>query len=210
MKRSVVYDVVRAVCMPIGWVFRLSALHRERVPSDGPLIVVSNHESIIDPVMMGLCFRGRQMNYMAKSELFKNRLLGGFFRQMRVFPIKRGTPDRGAIAEATKRLEAGGVLGIFPEGTRHHEGMGEAHGGAAFLAVRTNATVLPTAIIGTDRIRPDGKGPLRFPRITVVYGKPIAPDPSLDGKQQVQALTQALMEGIAAAAAEAGTQGAEA
>src|SRR5205823_10309120 len=89
----------------------------KRVPRSGPLIVVSNHFAWVDPVMLGAYFP-RPLIFMAKQELWRMRPVGWIVERYGAFPVRRGEADRGAFRAALGILEAGGALGIFPEGTR--------------------------------------------------------------------------------------------
>lgn len=128
------------------------------------LIVVSNHTSYWDPVIVG-CALNRPVHYMAKAELFKNPLLALLFRTLKAFPVERGKSDRKAIRHAVNLLAEGNVLGIFPEGTRSTSGeLQKAHLGAAMLAFKGNASIIPVGISGA-------RGLLNKPK--VVIGDPI-------------------------------------
>src|SRR5439155_21637482 len=106
---------------------------------DGPLIVVSNHFAWVDPVMLGAYFP-RPLIFMAKQELWRRRPIGWIVERYGAFPVRRGEADRGAIRAALGILEAGGALGIFPEGTRSRSGvLSSPHPGAGLLALRSGA-----------------------------------------------------------------------
>lgn len=190
--------------------FRVRFVGRQRVPASGPVLLAGNHESYLDPVLIALGLK-RKVRFMAKSELWRNPVLAWIVDRLRAFPVQRGTADRNAIATASRILEEGGQVGIFPQGTRHHargaEGLEEGAGGAALVALRTNSPVVPVGIYGSDRVRPEGSRFVRFPRITVVFGDPIRPDdiPGAARRERVQAMTGRIMEGIASAVAEAET-----
>lgn len=194
----------------IGLPWRLRFVGRENVPASGPVVFAANHESYVDPVIvaMGMPVHPR-VSFMAKAEMWKSRPLGWLAGQLTAFPVERGTADRNAIATATRILDGGGRVGIFPQGTRHHahglEGLEEGAGGTALIALRASAPVVPVGIYGTDRIRPEGTRFLRFPRLTVVYGAPIDPADIPEGprRERVEALTARIMEGIAASMREA-------
>ncbi|SHH10834.1 1-acyl-sn-glycerol-3-phosphate acyltransferase [Thermosyntropha lipolytica DSM 11003] len=133
----------------------------DKLPAKGAAIIVSNHVSNWDPIVVGIAFK-RPVYFMAKAELFQNKLGRAFFTALNAFPVKRGSADRGAIRKAISILEEGKVLGIFPEGTRNKTGASmEAQNGAAMLALKTGAPVIPVACIGTKSLLPWGwKKPL--------------------------------------------------
>ncbi len=123
-------------------------------PKEGAFILCSNHTSWWDPVLLAvLC--PRDLHFMAKKELFELPLLGPLFHKINAFPVDRKKADVRAIKEAISRLKAGRVLGIFPEGTRNkgNENLGIVHGGAALLAIKGGAPVVPVAIRGSYNFR---------------------------------------------------------
>jgi glycerol-3-phosphate dehydrogenase (NAD(P)+) len=96
-RQPIVYWLTRAVLQPFAHLFwRLSRIGRERIPVEGPVLVVCNHRSIIDPFIIGLCTR-RPIYYVAKEEIFRNRLLGWFVSSLGAFPVRRGAADADMI-----------------------------------------------------------------------------------------------------------------
>lgn len=162
-------------------VFRLKIEGREYEPASGPLIVAGNHASLLDPPLIGMCLR-RQSAYMAKDDLFTVPILGPWLRSIGSFPVRRGTPDRKAIRRSLEVLERGGVLVIFPEGTRSLDGrLRDAEPGAAMIALRTGVPVLPAAVVNSHRILPKGARWPRFERVTVRFGT-LLHVPKIDGR----------------------------
>ena len=102
-------------------VFRMKVVGAENVPQEGPVLLCSNHLAKRDPVLLGLCQK-RQVFYMAKEELFRNKFLGGLFRMLGAFPVKRGTGGADALEDAYTLLEENGVVGVFIEGHRSKDG----------------------------------------------------------------------------------------
>ena len=188
----------------LNWLFRIRYVHRDRVPAGRAVIFAGNHESYADPVMLAEGF-WKPVHFMARSDLFeKSSLFRWLLYSVNAFPVVRGTPDRNAIVTATKRLESGHWIGIFPEGTRHHEGQGEGQGGAALIGLRSDAVIVPVGIAGTDLIRPQGLRFLRFPKVVIVIGEPIDTRTFGEGgrKQRVEAITAELMARIESARTE--------
>lgn len=145
---------------------------KENIPRDGAVVLVGNHVSLWDPVILA-CSVDRAVNFMAKEELFKIPVLGRLITLLHAFPIKRGRPDRNALRIASERLKNGKVLGLFPEGTRSKTGeLLPFHPGAALFALRSQAPIIPMALIGTRTTFPLS---LRG-KICVVIGKPLIYD----------------------------------
>jgi len=147
------YRFARALCRLLLLLLRRWEVHGgENLPVSGGVLVISNHQSYWDPVVVG-CALARQVHFMAKAQLFQIPVLGTIIRALGAFPVARGSGDRGAIRRALQVLEAGCVLGIFPEGTRSRSGeLLEPHLGAAMLAVKAGVPVLPVAVINTRGI----------------------------------------------------------
>lgn len=161
--------------------FRLRVEGREHEPSSGPLLAICNHVSAADPFIAGVALR-RSARYMAKQELFQNPVLGALLRSVGSFPVRRGQPDRQSIRTALQALSRGDVLVMFPEGTRSPDGrLMPAEPGAALLALRAGAPVLPMAVIGTQHAMPKGRViPERIP--VVVRIGPLLAVPKREGR----------------------------
>lgn len=149
----VVYWCFRALAQPaIHVYFRLRRTGREHIP-DGKVILAANHRSFLDPFIIGCCLR-RPIYFVAKKELFDNRLVGWFLNCLGAFPVRRGESDEESTATTLALLERGEAVVIFPEGTRHRSG--PLHGpkrGVGRLALESGAPVVPIAITGTERAR---------------------------------------------------------
>jgi len=167
------------------------------VPKTGPLIVVSNHLSQADPPIIGAGIP-RRIVFMAKEELFRSPLMALVVKGFGAFPVRKQGADRDALRQAQEVLEKGLALGVFPEGTRSKTGVLQPGMlGAAFIALRTGAPVLPVGICGTEELR--GAGFLRHPAITINIGEPftVAPAQGRVTRQALQDLTAYIMERIA-------------
>ncbi len=185
-----------AVRLVLALFTRCSVVGLERVPHDASLLVVSNHLNLIDPPVLGALFP-RRIVFMAKEELFKIPLVGMVVGWYGAFSVRRGQPDRQALRRSTEILQKGGVLGVFPEGTRSKSGsMNEAYPGAALIAVMSGAQVLPVAITGTDEVR-SPLSLLRRPRITVRIGEPFVVERSRTKKEGLDGATAEIMGQIA-------------
>lgn len=138
----------------------------ENIPQDRALVMASNHRSYADPVILTMPMR-KPVTYMAKEELFKNKLFGWFIRKLGAFPVKRGTGDMQVIDDAVDILESGRHLVIFPEGTRSKDGkVGKGKTGVALIAARSGADVLPCGIIFEgEKLHFRSKLTLRFGKV---------------------------------------------
>ena len=158
-------------------------------------IICSNHLSNIDPVFL-IVSHPRPICFMAKSELFKNKILKWFFSALGAFAVKRGKGDQQAIYEAQQILQNGNVMGMFIEGTRSKTGeFLRPKSGAAVLSASSKSPILPMCITGTD---PDHKVHI-FKKTIIRYNKPIMP-PELDinniSRSDLKAATNLIMDKI--------------
>jgi 1-acyl-sn-glycerol-3-phosphate acyltransferase len=149
--------------------FRLKTVGRENVPAEGPVVLASLHRSNWDSLAVGVRLK-RRMRPMAKIELMRAPVLGWILKQGGAFPVRRGEADAQAVASAISILRAGGLLLMFPEGTRNRDGTAELQPGAARIALQTGAAIVPVAVLNTDRAR---LLPPRFPQFRVAYGPPL-------------------------------------
>jgi len=150
--------------------FRLEARGTEHVPRQGPVLLVANHSSFLDPPLVG-GVTPRPMSFMAKAELFRVPLLGALIRRLNARPVRREGADAGALRTALRILQDGGVLLMFPEGTRGPEGtLRDPKPGAAMLAVMSGAPVVPVFVEGSGRAWPRGRRLPRPAKVTVTFG----------------------------------------
>jgi 1-acyl-sn-glycerol-3-phosphate acyltransferase len=182
------YEIARVVLRTLYTVlFRLKAHGVENVPREGGVLICSNHISVLDPPTLGI-YVPRRLHYMAKSELFKFKPFAALITALGAFPVKRGGVSKEAIKTSLQLLRDGHAILMFPEGTRNSDAS-SAKRGAALLAIRSGATVVPCRIIGGYRL---------FRRTHVIYGAPIDLSPyadSTDGEALDQA-TELIMQRI--------------
>lgn len=177
--------VVASVFFPL---YRVEVKGKEHFPKEGAVLLCSNHIDNLDPPTVGIS-APRQVHFMAKEELFRVPILGGIVRKVGSFPVKRGMSDREALRNGLNVLKEGGVLGLFPEGTRSKDGqLGKGLAGAGFFALRSNALVVPCAVIGTYK---------PFRKVKVFFGEPINLDPLRERKATAEEATELIMSKIA-------------
>ena len=167
----------------------------KKVPVDGPLIIVANHASNFDPPLLSNCMR-RPVSFMAKESLFEVPVLAPAIRAYGAYPVKRGSADRSAIRAALTQLENGWAVGIFLQGVRTPDGrISSPKLGAALIAAKAQAPLLPVSLWGTERILAKGAA---FPRpapVTIRIGEPIPPPADKD-KEALKAVTQRCVDEI--------------
>ena len=155
--------------------FRGRTAGNGQVPLEGALVVVANHGSHLDPPLLGHAL-GRPVAFMAKAELFRVPILGAIIRACGAYPVARGASDREAIRTATDRLEEGWAIGVFIDGTRQPDGrVNNPQAGAALLAARAGAPLLPVAIINSHRAMGPGGTGLRLLPVHIRIGTPVPP-----------------------------------
>lgn len=162
------YAVIKAlVRLYFHIMYSLRYEGRENIPKDRPVIYASNHRSYADPPLVGSGARGKLV-FMAKEELFQNKLFAWLIRSLGAFPVARGKGDTTTLDTAVEKLKTKSLM-IFPEGTRSKDGkVHRGHSGAALIAVRANVPVVPVGVVYGDKLRFRTK-------LRVVYGKPIEP-----------------------------------
>ena len=150
------YWLARLILVPFFLVyFRLERIGREHGRVKGPLIVVANHRSFLDPFVIGASLPwSRPLHYVAKVELFEKRWQGWILNRLGAYPVRRGQSDDQTLVTSRQVLERGGAICIFPEGTRHRTGsLARPRRGFGRLALETGAAVLPVAVHGTEQVR---------------------------------------------------------
>lgn len=153
--------------------FRLKIKGQQHLPKEGPFIVASNHASYLDPILLGFVVYPQRIKFMAKAELFRIPVFNFLIRRLGAFPVQREKGQLSAVKTATQILKTKGVLGIFPEGTRHKDKLGPAQLGVALVALKTKAPIIPVAIKGANLVWPSGSRRFYFPPLTVIVGQPL-------------------------------------
>jgi 1-acyl-sn-glycerol-3-phosphate acyltransferase len=156
---------------------RIHGVHH--VPQSGKLVVVSNHASYFDPPIVSSCV-GRPVAFMAKEELFKVPILKQAISLYGAYPVKRGASDRAALRAAIDALQTGWAVGIFLQGTRTADGrIDQPKLGAAMIAAKAQAPLLPVSLWGTHRISGKGSSIPRPVPVTIRIGEVIPPPNSI-------------------------------
>ena len=171
------YWVLKVLLTPLlRLVFTVRSEGTQHVPASGPVILASNHRSFSDSVFLPLVVN-RRVTFVAKAEYFESWKTAWFFRAVGMIPLKRegGSASQRALAAAAEVLSSGGVLGIYPEGTRSPDGrLYRGHTGVARLSIKCQAPVIPVAQLGTAAVQPIGaKWPKLFRSVKVTMGPPL-------------------------------------
>jgi len=160
------YKIIKALALAyFKLFFKVRVTGAENIPKEGKAVLVSNHISNYDPVVVGI-YIDRIPRFMAKKELFEIFGLKHFFLALKAFPVDRGRADLASYKQATNILKSGEILGIFAEGTRVREDDAvAAKAGAALFAAKNNAPVIPVGVSSKYKL---------FSKVYVNYGKPIS------------------------------------
>ena len=191
------YSFVAAISWPVlRGLYRLEAHGLDHLPAEGGFVLAANHTSSFDPWPLGLpLWPKRQLFFMGKVELF-NPVLAPLLRAGGAFPVRRGEADVEAIETAVRICEEGGIVAMFPEGTRQVKGLRKKfehrpRTGSARIALAAQVPLVPAAIEGSDRLS-------RLAKLKVAYGDPVPLD-DLEGlppREAQQTATDRLMERI--------------
>jgi 1-acyl-sn-glycerol-3-phosphate acyltransferase len=190
--QNVLYVVVRNVLVGFCRLFwRLSVEGREHIPASGPFILSPVHRSNIDTPLVAAC-TSRKVHYMGKQEMWKYKVPAAFFTAMGGFPVDRDAVlDRDALRRCIDHLKAGEPLVIFPEGTRRSGPVvEEMYEGAAYVATKTGAPIVPVGIGGSEGAMPKGAKFLKPVKCQLIIGPPLHPEPGEPGKAPRRAVRE--------------------
>jgi len=175
----------------LGWRLRLHG--RKHLPLRGGVLLVANHQSYLDPVMIGVLLP-RPLCFLAKSELFSDKRFGWLLRSLYAFPVRQGAGDIGAVREMLRMLHAGWLLNIFAEGSRSEDGeIGPIEPGAALVLRRAGVPCVPVVIEGSFDAWPKGRKLPRRGEVDVLLGPAMRVD-GLKGEQITRLIDQTLHE----------------
>ena len=183
----------------MGWlirlIFNLKITGAKGLPRDGAYILCANHISNIDPILIAAAHK-RPVRYMGKAELFEVPVLRRLLRWLGAFPVKRGESDQEAIKKSFSILEDGGVMGMFPEGTRSKDGeLLKLKSGAAMIAYKMKVPVLTVAIYTKKgRVHPFKRTAIRFGELTTIEELGLAEGTTTE----IRAATRLIADKIAA------------
>ena len=175
-RRDFVYYVIRLLCLLFHKVTtRAKFLHTDRLPATGAYLIIANHQSFLDPPMIGCNISQRDITYLARASLFKNPIFGAILRRINCVPIRDEEGDIQAIRDIIERLRAGEAVLMFPEGSRTHDGqMVPFRDGASLIIRRAKCPVVPVAVEGAfDALPRTGSRIKRGSRTMVLFGHPI-------------------------------------
>ena len=195
--QKLIYQLVsQVIIFPIyKLIFRGNLIGRENIPKKGSFILVSNHGSLLDPPLLGHAV-GRNISFMAKSELFRIPLLGFIIKSCGAYPVKRGIVDKKTIKIACEKLSNNSCIGIFIDGSRQKDGrVNRPKQGAALLSLKNQKLLLPVAIINSHRLVRFKFFIPFFTKIVIKVGKPIIP-PEGASKADLIRVTNYLKETI--------------
>lgn len=157
--------------------YRMRVRGERNIPDTGGVLYVCNHQSFLDPLIIGVSTHRRRVRPMARSSLFTNRFFGWLIRTLGAFPVERGAADLAAMRTSIELIKNGTVMLVFPEGTRTSDGKtAEFHSGAFMLIKRAQPIVVPVAIEGAFDAWPRNRSrPKLFGRVGIMFGEPLDP-----------------------------------
>lgn len=182
------YKIGQSVCRSyLSTLYKVEVIGKENIPKDKGVLLCCNHIHLLDPPLLG-SYIDRPIHYMAKAELFKIPVLNSLITKFHAFPVRRGMSDKQALRQGLKILKENHILGIFPEGTRSKTGeLGQGLAGVGFFALKTDAAVVPSAIIGPYK---------PFGSLKVVYGNPLNFERLREEKASSEYATNYIMDSI--------------
>ena len=172
-KKSIIYEIIRILALIVFHTLMPVKCHdREKLDAEAPYVMISNHRHALDPVALAMFIPGRQVIFLGKKELGKNKLVNSILSRAHCILVDRHNTDMNAMRACMKAIKNKRILMIFPEGTRHHEGeMEQIESGASLIAMRSKAPIIPVLITRK----------LAFFRCTHLYvGDPIPYDDLLE------------------------------
>jgi 1-acyl-sn-glycerol-3-phosphate acyltransferase len=198
---GLIYEFCSSVTQFFALNFLSLEVHgRENLIEDGPALIASNHQSFLDPPLVGSCLH-REIHYLARKTLFDNAILGKLLPHLRVVGVDRDGADMSALKAVIRLVKEGGCTIVFPEGTRTHDGsLQQARAGLGLIVAKTLAPVVPVRIFGAfDAFPRSAKLPKLAP-VTIVIGEPVRftkKDTAGDPREVYQRISDTVMARIA-------------
>ena len=195
--QKLIYQLVsKLFVLPIyKFLFRGHLIGSENIPQKDSFIMVANHGSLLDPPFLGHAL-GRNISFMAKSELFTIPLLGFVIKACGAYPVKRGIADKNTIKTACKKLSDNNCIGIFIDGTRQKNGrVNKPKQGAALIAFKNQKILLPVAIVNSHRLIKFKFCIPFFSKIVIKVGRPVQP-PQNSSRNDLNSVTMLLQDNI--------------
>lgn len=191
-ERSLLWRVLQAFCRIVTTLmFDLKVYGRHHVPAKGGALLVANHQSYLDPVLVAVRLY-RPVSFLAKSELFENPYFGWLIRALHAFPVRLGEGDVGAMRETIRRVQEGHILNIYPEGSRSEDGeIDKLQPGISLVVRRADVPIVPVVIDGAFKAWPRHRAMFRAAPVWVMYGPPLRLN-GLKGREVVDLIEQTL------------------
>ncbi|MDR4889737.1 1-acyl-sn-glycerol-3-phosphate acyltransferase [Fredinandcohnia sp. QZ13] len=166
----------------------IKVYNKEKLPKDGAYVIACTHTGYIDILWLGVSLLPRQIHYMAKKELFTNKLIGNFLSKLNAFPVDRDNPGPSVLKIPSRLLSKGEIVGMFPSGTRTNEQTALKQG-AITIAQRSKVPVVPAAYVGPNTV----KELLKLKKAKLIFGDPMfIASPDMDAKQAREHFTHEL------------------
>jgi 1-acyl-sn-glycerol-3-phosphate acyltransferase len=191
LRRIIWWHFCHALCVVwFAFSYRFRFFGQSNIPRTGPVLFVSNHQSMLDPIIVGLGASHRQFYTMARATLWNSKALGWVMDSLNAIPVDQDNPDASTMKRCIEVLKQDHALLIFPEGARTHSGKTEAFEPGTMLVIkRARPTIIPVALEGAYDAWPRSrKLPKLFGRIACIYGEPIETDDLLKDRKPKEAL----------------------
>jgi 1-acyl-sn-glycerol-3-phosphate acyltransferase len=180
---------------PMMRAYKIRHLGAERIPASGPVVLASNHESLLDPWFLGTV-TPRPVHYLTKEELFRYPVLKQILEGLGCIPVRRSGDMGRALDAGVDVLDSGEVIGIFPQGTCLPHRVRPFRRGAARLALTAGAPLVPVLLVGTERSIQPRTHRIGFPRVTIVVGEPLQVERQEPTREAASELTERLEQAI--------------
>lgn len=193
----IAYWLIRTILKICSFTFyRIRVIGKENIPKKGALLLLSNHQSFLDPIFCQVT-QFRTLHFVARDTLFRNKYFGGIIRLLKAKPIKRGQADMAAMRMTISTLKQGNAVCLFPEGTRTLDGrIHDLKPGLSLLSRRSGALALPVVIDGAYECWPKERKYPKIGKVGIIFGKPFTPEEikSLGDEKFAKVFTDRLRE----------------